>query len=142
MPAGKSFSARGIEICVEYFKNLGHEEIVVWLPRFRQGNRDFSDNQTILKKLERNIKWTPARTLTSGQKISSYDDRAIVQDAAFCGGIILSNDNYRDIVNESREMKTAIEERLLNFNFRKDTLHVPQDPVGRNGPKLDKFLEF
>jgi len=36
MPAGKSFSARGIEICVEYFKNLGHEEIVVWLPRFRQ----------------------------------------------------------------------------------------------------------
>ena len=39
MPAGKSFSARGIEICVEYFKNLGHEEIVVWLPRFRQGNR-------------------------------------------------------------------------------------------------------
>ena len=64
------------------------------------------------------------------------------QDAAFCGGIILSNDNYRDIVNESREMKTAIEERLLNFNFRKDTLHVPQDPVGRNGPKLDKFLEF
>ena len=79
MPAGKSFSARGIEICVEYFKNLGHEEIVVWLPRFRQGNRDFSDNQTILKKLQRNIKWTTARTLTSGQKISSYDDRAIVQ---------------------------------------------------------------
>ena len=142
MPAGKSFSARGIEICVEYFKNLGHEEIVVWLPRFRQGNRDFSDNQTILRKLERNIKWTTARTLTSGQKISSYDDRAIVQDAAFCGGIILSNDNYRDIVHESREMKSAIEERLLNFNFRKDTLHVAQDPLGRIGPRLDKFLAF
>ena len=76
MPAGKSFSARGIEICVEYFKNLGHEEIVVWLPRFRQGNREFSDNQTILGKLDRNIKWTTSRTLTSGQKISSYDDRA------------------------------------------------------------------
>ena len=142
MPAGKSFSARGIEICVEYFKNLGHEEIVVWLPRFRQGNRDFSDNQTIIRKLERNIKWTTSRTLTSGQKISSYDDRAIVQDAAFCGGVILSNDNYRDIVNESREMKTAIEERLLNFNFRKDTLHVAQDPLGRIGPRLDKFLAF
>ena len=74
--------------------------------------------------------------------IKDSDKDLPVQDAAFCGGIILSNDNYRDIVNESREMKTAIEERLLNFNFRKDTLHVPQDPVGRNGPKLDKFLEF
>ena len=74
--------------------------------------------------------------------VASEVNDSIVQDAAFCGGIILSNDNYRDIVNESREMKTAIEERLLNFNFRKDTLHVPQDPVGRNGPKLDKFLEF
>ena len=54
----------------------------------------------------------------------------------------MSNDNYRDIVHESREMKSAIEERLLNFNFRKDTLHVAQDPLGRIGPRLDKFLAF
>ena len=68
--------------------------------------------------------------------------RLIVQDAAQCGGIILSNDKYRDLINESRQMRKAIEEQTLNFNFRKDTLHVAQDPLGRNGPKLDKFLEF
>ena len=39
-------------------------------------------------------------------------------------------------------MRKAIEEQTLNFNFRKDTLHVAQDPLGRNGPELDKFLEF
>ena len=46
------------------------------------------------------------------------------------------------LVNEGVEMRKAIEERLLNFNFRRDTLHVPSDPLGRHGPKLDKFLKF
>ena len=69
-------------------------------------------------------------------------DRFIVQDAAQCGGIILSNDKYRDLINESRQMRKAIEEQRLDFYFRKDTLHVAQDPLGRNGPRLDKFLEF
>ena len=69
-------------------------------------------------------------------------DRFIVQDAAQCGGIILSNDKYRDLINESRQMRKAIEEQRLDFIFRKDTLHVAQDPMGRNGPRLDKFLEF
>ena len=69
-------------------------------------------------------------------------DRFIVQDAAQCGGIILSNDKYRDLINESRQMRKAIEEQRLDFIFRKDTLHVAQDPLGRNGPRLDKFLEF
>ena len=91
------FSARGIEISVEYFKKRGHEEIVIWLPRHRQGNRDFKENQDILKKMGKYIKWTTARTLSSGQRFASYDDRSIVQDAAICGGIILSNDNYRDL---------------------------------------------
>ena len=45
-------------------------------------------------------------------------------------------------MHESEEMREAIEERLLNFNFRKDTFHVPQDPLGRDGPNLDNFLQF
>ena len=29
----KKFSARGIELCVEYFKKRGHDQVVAWLPR-------------------------------------------------------------------------------------------------------------
>ena len=45
-------------------------------------------------------------------------------------------------MNESPEMTKAIEDQRLEFNFRRDTLLVAQDPMGRNGPKLDKFLKF
>ena len=69
------FNARGIEICVEYFKKRGHKEIIIWLPEHRRKNRDFPDNPAILEDLERNIKWTTARKLTSGKCFASYDDR-------------------------------------------------------------------
>lgn len=144
---GKLFSARGIEIVVEYFKLRGHggegEEIVAWLPRKLQGNIDFPDNKRIMDKLEdeRHIKYTMDRSLQDGRRLKSYDDRSIVQDAATCQGIILSNDNYRDLVNESREMRRAIEERLLQFNFRNDRFFPTPDPLGR-GSTLENFLEF
>ena len=72
----RKFSARGIEICVEYFKKRGHKEIIIWLPEYRRNNRrDFPENPAILKDLEKNIKWTTARKLTSGKCFASYDDR-------------------------------------------------------------------
>ena len=69
------FNARGIEICVEYFKKRGHKEIIIWLPEHRKKNRDFPDNPAILEDLGKNIKWTTARKLTSGKCFASYDDR-------------------------------------------------------------------
>ncbi len=54
---------------------------------------------------------------------------------------MVSNDNFRDLVHESPEMRDAIEQRLLMFTFMPgDILMFPQDPLGRNGPTLDKFL--
>ena len=66
----------------------------------------------------------------------------IVEDAANCAGIIVSNDQYRDLVHENEEIRKAIEERTLNFNFRGDVFMPTPDPLGRNGPRLDEFLEF
>ena len=81
---GKLFSARGIEIVVEYFKLRGHggegEEIVAWLPRKLQGNIDFPDNKRIMDKLEdeRHIKYTMDRSLQDGRRLKSYDDRYVL----------------------------------------------------------------
>lgn len=141
----KKFSARGIEICVEYFKKRGHETIVAWLPQKIKGINDFKENRAIIEKLENegnHIKKTMVKKLSTGEIISSYDDRSIVDDAATVKGIIVSNDQFRDLVHESEDFRKTIDERVLPFNFRKDVFHPCPDPLGRRGPTLDRFLEF
>lgn len=49
-----------------------------------------------------------------------YDDRFIVKLAFDSDGIIVSNDNYRDLQNEKPEWKKFIEERLLMYSFVND----------------------
>ena len=79
---------------------------------------------------------------------NAYDDRYIVQNAAAKDGIIVSNDQFRDLMDEEESFKDAIENRLLNFNFVtdkdgiSDTFMVPHDPRGKNGPRLEQFLMF
>ena len=44
-------------------------------------------------------------------------ERYILKLAATDGGVVVSNDNYRDLINESPEFKEVIEKRLLMFSF-------------------------
>jgi len=142
------FSSRGIKIAVDYFKAKGCEQIEVWLPRDRhQVGR--CDNQMILNNLldENILQFSPSRRV-AGHYENAYDDRYVVQNAAAKEGIIVSNDQFRDLMDEEESFKDAIENRLLNFNFVtdkdgiSDTFMVPHDPRGKNGPRLEQFLMF
>uniref|UniRef100_A0A8C8SHS6 RNase NYN domain-containing protein n=1 Tax=Pelusios castaneus TaxID=367368 RepID=A0A8C8SHS6_9SAUR len=55
-------------------------------------------------------------------------------------GVIVSNDNYRDLQNENPEWKWFIEQRLLMYSFVSDKFMPPDDPLGRHGPTLHNFL--
>ena len=69
--------------------------------------------------------------------------RKIVEYAAASGGIIVSNDKFRDLVHEEGgKYREAIEKRRLTFNFVNDLFMPTRDNNGRKGPLLDKFLEF
>lgn len=57
-------------------------------------------------------------------------------------GIVVSNDNYRDLANESIEFKRVVEERVLMYSFVSNLFMPPDDPLGRSGPTLDNFLRF
>lgn len=70
-----------------------------------------------------------------------YDDRYVVKYAADNDGIIVSNDNFKDLEKENPEWKKVIEQRLLMYAFVKDVFMPPDDPLGRTGPKLDAFLK-
>lgn len=55
-------------------------------------------------------------------------------------GIVVSNDNYRDLTAEHPDFKRLVNERLLMYSFVSDRFMPPDDPLGRSGPTLDNFL--
>ncbi|CAK9296212.1 unnamed protein product [Gordionus sp. m RMFG-2023] len=74
------------------------------------------------------------------KRIICYDDRYIIKFALEMDGIIVSNDNYRDLAMESPCFARVIEKRLLMYTFINDKFMPPDDPLGRNGPNIDDFL--
>jgi len=130
---GTRFSSQGIKICVEFFQNRGHE-VTVFVPQYRTKS-GMADDRHLLDRLYQagTLAFTPS---------ASYDDRYVLQYAQTCGGIVVSNDQYNDIKNESPELYYIATKKKLGFTWAKNTLMFPQDPMGRDGPTLDKFLSF
>ena len=71
-----------------------------------------------------------------------YDDRYILKLASETEGIVVSNDNYRDLAHENPEFRKVIEERILMYSFVNDLFMPPDDPLGRGGTNLDNFLKI
>ncbi|NWT45018.1 ZC12B ribonuclease, partial [Rissa tridactyla] len=140
----EGFSCRGIQLAVDWFLEKGHKDITVFVPAWRkeQSRPDAPiTDQEILRKLEKEkiLVFTPSRRV-QGRRVVCYDDRFIVKLAFDSDGIIVSNDNYRDLQNEKPEWKKFIEERLLMYSFVNDKFMPPDDPLGRHGPSLENFL--
>ena len=80
----KVFSCRGIELCINHFKQKGHTEITAFVPQWRtrspQQNKPIKD-QHILEKLRDQgmLTYTPARRV-GGKTITCYDDRYVYAD--------------------------------------------------------------
>ncbi|XP_076466687.1 uncharacterized protein LOC143297953 isoform X2 [Babylonia areolata] len=145
MSHGKNvFSCRGIKIAVDWFRQRGHEEITVFVPQWRKEtsrpDTPITD-QEILTELEKEgvVVFTPARRI-KGRRVVCYDDRFVLKLAAETNGIVVSNDNYRDLLNENKEYRTVVDERLLMYTFVNDRFMPPEDPLGRRGPTLSNFL--
>jgi len=140
--ANNVFSVRGIELTVDYFKSRGHKEIVAFLPQWRNKLHQSSDKK-LLDSLEAKgyVTFTPSREVDN-KRINSYDDTFILDYAAQKGAIVVTRDNYRDLVNQKKEWREVIENRILMQTFVGDMLMWPHDPLGRTGPTLDEFLRF
>ncbi|KAI9518744.1 hypothetical protein NQZ68_034524 [Dissostichus eleginoides] len=138
------FSCQGIQLAVDWFLEQGHRDITVFVPAWRkeQSRPDaLITDQDVLRRLEKEkiLVFTPSRRV-QGRRVVCYDDRFIVKLAYESAGIIVSNDNYRDLANEKPEWKKFIDERLLMYSFVNDKFMPPDDPLGRHGPSLENFL--
>ena len=139
------FSCRGIKLCVEFFKRRGHTDITVFVPLWRkQELRPESPiaEREILDELSRQnvLKFTPSRK-SGNRLIVCYDDKYTVELADQTGGIIVSNDGFRDLIKENPRWRETIEQRTLMYTFAGDHFMPPDDPLGRKGPSLDDFLK-
>ncbi|XP_046972740.1 uncharacterized protein LOC124539396 [Vanessa cardui] len=137
---GRIFSVKGLKICIDYFLRRGHM-VKAFVPHFRCKYGKSTDGK-LLDQLERQglVVYTPSREI-QGRMVTSYDDRYIVQCAAEFDGVIVSGDNYRDLLTENPRWRHVIENRLLQFTWVGDMIMFPRDPLGRNGPTLEEFLK-
>uniref|UniRef100_A0A1B6DCV5 RNase NYN domain-containing protein n=1 Tax=Clastoptera arizonana TaxID=38151 RepID=A0A1B6DCV5_9HEMI len=134
-----SFSVQGLKICVDFFLKRGHQHIKVFIPQYRKNKGNFEE----LEELEKRgiLILTPSRRVDS-KWVVPYDDRYIIQYAVETEGIVVSDDNFRDLYAENPLWRETITSRLLMFTWIDDLLMFPQDPLGRYGPTLDQFLRF
>lgn len=137
----KFFSCRGIAIAVDYFWKLGNRNITVFVPQWRTRRDPNVTEQHFLTQLQELgiLSLTPAR-MVFGERIASHDDRFLLHLADKTGGIIVTNDNFREFLTESVSWREIITKRLLQYTFVGDIFMVPDDPLGRNGPRLEEFL--
>uniref|UniRef100_A0A671VV38 KH and NYN domain containing n=1 Tax=Sparus aurata TaxID=8175 RepID=A0A671VV38_SPAAU len=138
---GHFFSCRGIALAVQHFWDRGHRHITALLPQWRQKSDPKTKEQHYLGELQKLglVSYTPSREV-QGKRISSYDDRFMLQHAQKTDGVIVTNDNLRDLSDESPVWRDIIKKRLLQYTFVGDHFMVPDDPLGRGGPHLDDFL--
>ena len=143
---GRVFSCRGIQTAVDWFRQRGHKEITVFVPQWRReaprAEYPITD-QEILNQLEREetLSFTPSRRI-GNKRIVCYDDRFIVKLASETNGVIVSNDNFRDLAEENEKWRKTIEHRLVMFTFANDMFMVPEDPLGKHGPRLNQLLQM
>uniref|UniRef100_A0A5F8HHX2 Uncharacterized protein n=1 Tax=Monodelphis domestica TaxID=13616 RepID=A0A5F8HHX2_MONDO len=136
------FSCRGIALAVQYFWDRGHREVTVFVPQWRLRKDSKVKERHFLTKLQSLslLSVTPSRVV-DGKRITSYDDRFMVKLAEETDGIIVTNDQFRDLSDESVKWAEIIRLRLLPFTFVGNIFMVPDDPLGREGPTLDEFLK-
>ena len=91
------------------------------VPSSIKANMFLVSDQQILGELEKAgiVVFTPSRRI-GGKRVVCYDDRYILKLAVETDGIVVSNDNYRDLISESDAFKLVVEERLLMYSFVND----------------------
>ena len=133
------FNITGVEKAFNYFFKRGHKVKVYLAESTLEKVKVF--DQKRLKKLEQEDKvvFTPSRK-TQQQMYDCYEDDYIIRNAITNQGIILSNDNFLDMIARSPAYREQIEKRVLPFNFIDGELWLPNDPLGKNEDNLETFL--
>ena len=139
---GVEFSVEGLIVVYEHLKKLGYkdEKIVIIM---KQIPRQYDSERRIAQILEdKNVlHYAPSRRSGKGY-IQSDDDLFILKTAKILNAIVLSNDQFRKEKESHPEYSNVIENCVIQPRFISGKLILPDDPLGKNGPKLEEFLRL
>ncbi|TRY68575.1 hypothetical protein TCAL_14273 [Tigriopus californicus] len=131
------FSALGLKIVYEYFLHRGHEEIVI----FATPHRTTLPEELVVLEYLKGI--NVLQLVPGGKGKRHYDDLFVIDYANSKGGVIISNDYFRDVHNRYPEFRNQIDHRTLGYNIVNDKFMPPMDPRGRGSRiNLDTYLKF
>ncbi|KAK0422581.1 hypothetical protein QR680_007649 [Steinernema hermaphroditum] len=138
------FSCPGLVQCVNYFKERGHTDILVFVPQNRREvpRNDFPIvDQHILLELEeqKHLVWTPTRKLREQGQICN-NASCLLQAAVQMNAVVVSNCSYDFITRRLPEYIPHLTSSLLMYSFMGGRFYVPTDPRGRRGMSLQVML--
>ncbi|CAI6352427.1 unnamed protein product [Macrosiphum euphorbiae] len=122
-----TFSVKGIEICIKFFTDRGHKDVLAFIPVHQRGPPG-SERKTMFDNLynKGQVCFTPSRKINN-LRMTCREDRMMLGYANKCDGVVVSNDNFRDLYDENEAFKEIIEKRLVMVTFVKDDIIVPED---------------
>lgn len=142
----EAFSAEGLNICLEYFEDLGFE-VKATIPNYRFKKKN-SSNPQLLKELLISGKLIPTASL-------AHEDRILLQSALKLDAVVVSNDYFRKFYSTSISFNKlslisgdlqkdgfdhVIFNRTIKYNWVFGEFFVTEDPYGRDGQKLKDIL--
>ncbi|KAL7669299.1 hypothetical protein ACOME3_009961 [Neoechinorhynchus agilis] len=140
-----TFAIEGLFIMYDYFHKMGHRSIKIFVP-----SSVVDQSYTVCKVTGRSelqslialnaIETPPCKLYPDGRIMQPYDDRFILEFAYQEDAVVVSNDKFRDILNENSRFKHVVTNRVLVYMWANKRLMFPNDPNGRIGPNLLTFL--
>ena len=138
----KRMDVKGIEKCIKFFSEQGHRVQVYMAASWLEKNNVSKPNKKKIEKLieEKKVVLTPSGKDPKGQKFDCYEDDYLIRNAFLNQGIVVSNDNFREMSAKDPTYREQIEKRVLPYNFIDGELWLPSDPLGKDKVTLEMFL--
>ncbi|KAK7822442.1 hypothetical protein U0070_001609 [Myodes glareolus] len=127
---------------LELKKCTQQKNITVFVPQWRTRRHPNVKEQHFLTQLKEVgiLSLTSSRMVLGERIAASHVDSFLLHLAHKTAGVIVSNNNFRKFVTESVSWREIVAKRLLQYMFVGNIFLVPNNPLGRNGPRVEEFL--
>uniref|UniRef100_A0A3Q3XF97 Uncharacterized protein n=1 Tax=Mola mola TaxID=94237 RepID=A0A3Q3XF97_MOLML len=135
---GQFFSCRGIALAVQHFWDRGHRKISAFLPQWRQKSDPKSKGSNL--HILTIFVFFPG-CFKSSPSLSACFLRFMLKLAQKTKGVIVTNDNLRDLLDESPMYRDIIKKSLLQYTFVGDHFMLTQQQRQCGASGADRSME-